>query len=110
MTCPSNLLLHLVNTTDELSPVPRAPWPKAEPGGRAQVKIGSMFDPRAYGDEIAAILALDGNGERLIPLAGGTCSSAEARNLLNASRLPLVVLAGLYLYFLCWDEGGGAGP
>jgi hypothetical protein len=56
-----------------------------------------MFDPNAYGDEIAAILALDGNGERLMPLAGATCSSAEARRLLKASRLPPAVLAGLYL-------------
>ena len=66
-----------------------------------------MFDPRAYGDEIAAILALDGNGERLMPLAGGTCSSVEARNLLKASRLPPAVLAGLYLYFSCRDEAHG---
>ena len=66
-----------------------------------------MFDPRAYGDEIAAILALDGNGERLMPLAGGTCSSAEALNLLKASRLPPAVRAGLYLYFSCRDEAHG---
>jgi hypothetical protein len=66
-----------------------------------------MFDPRAYGDEIAAILALDGNGERLMPLAGGTCSSAEAFNLLKASRLPPAVRAGLYLYFSCRDEAHG---
>jgi hypothetical protein len=63
-----------------------------------------MFDPNAYGDEIAGILALDGNGERLMPLAGGTCSSAEASRLLKASRLPSAVSAGLYLYFSCWDE------
>src|ERR1035437_261913 len=44
-----------------------------------------MFDPYAYGDEIAAILALDGNGERLMPLAGGTCSSEEARRLSTCS-------------------------
>src|ERR1017187_8755943 len=66
-----------------------------------------MFDPNAYGDEIAGILALDGNGERLMPLAGATCRSAEARRLLKASRLPPAVLAGLYLYFSCWDEAHG---
>src|ERR1039457_2807410 len=66
-----------------------------------------MFDPNAYGDEIAGILALDGNGERLVPLAGGTCSSVEARRLLQASRLRPAVLAGLYLYFSCWDEAHG---
>jgi len=69
--------------------------------------MGSMFDPHAYGDEIAGILALDGSGERLMPLAGGTCSSAEARGLLKASRLRPAVLAGLYLYFSCWDEAHG---
>ena len=63
-----------------------------------------MFDPHAYGDEIAAILALDGNGDRLMPLAGGTCSSPEARNLLKASKLSPAVLTGLYLYFSCWDD------
>ena len=42
---------------------------------------GLMFDPHAYGDEIAGILAFDGNGERLMPLAGGTCNSADARRL-----------------------------
>ena len=66
-----------------------------------------MFDPNAYGDEIAGILALDGNGERLMPLAGGTCSSAEARGLLKTSRLGPAVLAGLYLYLSCWDEAHG---
>ena len=63
-----------------------------------------MFDSRAYGDEIAGILALDGNGERLMPLAGGTCSSTEARHLLAASRLPPALRAGLYVYFSCRDE------
>src|SRR6185369_17486026 len=66
-----------------------------------------MFDPHAYGDEIAGILALDGNGEQLMPLTGGTCSSPEARNLLKASRLSPAVLAGLYLYFSCWDDAHG---
>jgi hypothetical protein len=63
-----------------------------------------MFDPKAYGDEVATILALDGNGERLMPLAGGECSSSEARDLLNQSKLPDLVRAGLYLYFGCWKE------
>jgi hypothetical protein len=66
-----------------------------------------MFDPHAYGDEIAGILALGGNGERLMPLASGTCSSPEARNSLKASHLPPAVLAGLYLYFSCWEDAHG---
>ncbi|MEO8371993.1 MAG: hypothetical protein ABI806_22610 [Candidatus Solibacter sp.] len=63
-----------------------------------------MFDPHAYGEEIARILALDGDGLRPMPLAGGRCTSAAARDLLKKSSLAAPVLAGLYLYFGCWDE------
>jgi hypothetical protein len=71
------------------------------------------FDPNAYGPAVASILALDGDGERLMPLALGTCSSPEALSQLrNAapvslfpnSRAPEAALAGLYLYFSCRDE------
>ena len=71
------------------------------------------FDPTAYGEEVAAILALDGNGERLMPLAMGRCSSERARQLLEAktaaalfpgARAPEAALSGLYLYFSCLDE------
>ena len=71
------------------------------------------FDPDAYGAEVAAILALDGSGERLMPLAGGRCSSERARQLLKAAgarklfasaRAPEAALAGLYLYFSCWED------
>src|SRR5262245_28695382 len=71
------------------------------------------FDPQAYGETVASILALDGNGERLMPLARGTCSSAEARRRLQAakpaelfagSRAPEAAMSGLYLYFSCLDE------
>ena len=71
------------------------------------------FDPNAYGDEVAAILALDGNGERLMPLALGVCSSADAllrlratsaRDLFPAAAAPEAAMAGLYLYFSCLDE------
>ncbi len=71
------------------------------------------FDPAAYGPEVAAILALDGNGERLMPLAEGECSSAEARRriaragageLFPSSRAPEAALSGLWLYFSCLDE------
>jgi hypothetical protein len=71
------------------------------------------FDPHAYGEEVAAILALDGNGERLMPLVKGNCSSADARTRLKAagartlfpqSLAPEAALAGLYFYFGCWTE------
>ncbi len=71
------------------------------------------FDPNHFTNEVASILALDGNGERLMPLAGGSCSSAEARKRLGAAdahelfpgtRAPEAALAGLWLYFSCLDE------
>jgi hypothetical protein len=74
---------------------------------------GMAFDPAAYGEAVAAILALDGAGERLMPLAYGTCSSGEALARMRASsaaelfpgaRAPEAALAGLYLYFSCLDE------
>jgi hypothetical protein len=72
-----------------------------------------FFNPDAYGSEVAAILALDGAGERLMPLALGRCSSARALELLGSTsgpklfpggRAPEAALAGLYLYFSCLDE------
>ena len=71
------------------------------------------FDPHAYGEEVSALLALDGNGERLMPLALGRCSSDRAREVLKqasaarlfpAGRAPEAALSGLYLYFSCLDE------
>ena len=72
-----------------------------------------MFDPSSYGPRVAQILALDNNGERLMPLANGTCPSDQAYRLLKAarpgelfpaSRAPQAAMAGLYLYFSCLDE------
>ena len=72
-----------------------------------------MFDQNAYGEEVARILALDGRGRRLMPLAGGRCSSPRALELLRrttgmklfpGSRAPEAAMAGLYLYLSCWDE------
>lgn len=71
------------------------------------------FDPHAYGREVAAILALDGAGERLMPLVREPCSSEEARRQIRASGArklfpdscaPEAALAGLYFYFGCWTE------
>ena len=71
------------------------------------------FDPTAYGPAVAAILALDGNGERLMPLASGRCFSAEAltridtagaSSLFPNSRAPEAALSGLYLYFSAIDK------
>jgi hypothetical protein len=71
------------------------------------------FEFQAYGETVAKILALDGAGERLMPLASGTCSSVEAREQLGRggakaffshARAPEAALSGLYLYFSCIDE------
>ena len=71
------------------------------------------FDSKAYGPLVAGILALDGDGERLMPLAAGRCSSPDALariqsaapdELFPRSRQPQAALSGLYLYFSCWTE------
>lgn len=74
------------------------------------------FDFAAYGPAVAEILALDGEGTRLMPLAGGTCSSEQARRRLTNVRArdlfpqasaPEAALSGLWLYFSCLDEAHG---
>jgi len=70
------------------------------------------FDAAVYGPDAAALLALDGSGERLMPLARGRCSSQEARTrirnlgerLFPGARHPRAALAGIYLYFSCLEE------
>ena len=63
-----------------------------------------MFNPARYGEDVARILALDGGGQRLMPLAIGECSSAEARLLIRTSSLPGLIRAGLFFYFNCWTD------
>ena len=72
-----------------------------------------QFDSKAYGSEVARILALDQDGQRLIPLVAGACSSEEAREFLKTrkpadlflhSRAPQAALGGLFLYFGCDAE------
>ena len=71
------------------------------------------WNPIAYGATVAEILALAGNGERLMPLAEGGCCSLEAQrrirnskpeDLVGSAHAPLGALAGLYLYFSCRDD------
>lgn len=71
------------------------------------------FNPKAYGQQIEELLALDENGERLIPLVADKNSSAEANRRLAEidaakafakSYSPEGVLAGLWLYFSCFEE------
>ena len=72
-----------------------------------------LFQAADYGPEVADILALDGEGHRPIPLAMERCSFEAARQRLHAAsasdwfpgaRAPQAALAGLYVYFSCFDE------
>src|SRR5262249_45957522 len=63
-----------------------------------------MFAPTKYGVEVARILALDGGGQRLMPLTIGECTSADARRGIRGSPLPDLVRAGLFFFFNCWTE------
>ena len=71
------------------------------------------FDVDAYGPDVGAILALDGKGARPMALAEPACTSGKALAAIKASsaaklfprsRAPEAALAGLYLYFGCWQE------
>ncbi len=71
------------------------------------------FDSTIYGPAVAGILALDGHGQRLMPLTCGACSSEAARQLLQTLRpadlfprcaAPEAPMAGLWLYFSCFEE------
>jgi hypothetical protein len=72
-----------------------------------------LFRPADYGPDVSAILALDGDGERLMPLVMERCSSEAARERLRAAspphmfagaRAPEMALCGLYVYFSCFEE------
>jgi hypothetical protein len=72
-----------------------------------------QWNPGVYSAEVADILALAENGERLMPLAEGACCSdqaprriekAKAGDLFPSACAPRAALAGLYLYFSCREE------
>lgn len=62
------------------------------------------FDSNLYGKEVAAVLALEQDGYRLIPLVSGTCSCPPAQERLRQLTIAPLALAGLWLYFSCFDE------
>jgi hypothetical protein len=62
------------------------------------------FDPQAYGPGIAAILQLDGDGQRLMPLAISGGANERARAMILECGAAELVKAGLYLYFDCWSQ------
>ena len=72
-----------------------------------------VFDPSVYGAEVARILALGEGGQRLAPLVCGPCASEEARRELSRvkpaalfpkHKEPEAPMAGLWLYFSCFEE------
>ena len=66
------------------------------------------FDAKAYGPDVAKILAVGDNGERLMPLVRSAAFSPETKaaiqTLAERKSVPDAAIAGLYLYFSCWDE------
>jgi hypothetical protein len=66
------------------------------------------FDAKAYGPDVAKILAVGDNGERLMPLVRSAPFSPETKaaiqTLAEQKSRPDTAIAGLYLYFSCWDE------
>lgn len=71
------------------------------------------FDAKRYHPEVAAVLAMDGNGQRPLPLIAKSCVSQHAKRQLGAAttatwfpgaRAPQAAMAGLWLYFSCFTE------
>ncbi len=71
------------------------------------------FEAASYGEKVAQLLTLDGNGNRLIPLVAAGRSSEKAYETLKASKpkelfpnsaSPQSAMAGLWLYFSCFEE------
>jgi hypothetical protein len=71
------------------------------------------FDLTGLSPEVSAILALEGNGDRLMPLTAGACCSPEAAlrvqsasagELFPGARSPEGALAGLWVYFSAFHE------
>jgi hypothetical protein len=76
-------------------------------------RSGFLFRAADYGPDVSAILALDGHGDRLMPLVMEGCSSEAARESLRTTspprmfagaRAPEMALCGLYVYFSCFEE------
>ncbi len=70
------------------------------------------FDPTSYGEDVASLLGLDGDGSRLMPLVTGPPNEDARRRLHGAkpkelfpdAASPNAATAGLWLYFSCFEE------
>jgi hypothetical protein len=73
------------------------------------------FDVSRYSPQVQAVLALDGNGSRPMPLANGkpvqagldALSGQSAEALFPDGYSPEAALSGLYLYFCGYDRSHG---
>ncbi len=72
-----------------------------------------QFNPAVYSSEVAAILALEGDGRREMSLAGGPGPAEEVRRrietpgaaqLFPQARAPEAAMAGLLVYLSLMDE------
>ena len=75
--------------------------------------LTTAFDPNRYGPDVARILALDGNGQRLMPLRPTATTNEEALRLLKTFKPkdlfpnqeePEAPMAALFLYLSCFEE------
>ena len=71
------------------------------------------FDLNAYGEQVAHLLALAGNGNRPMPLVTQGPDSDEVCQILKSTSAPALfpksvaprgAFAGLWLYFSCFEE------
>jgi hypothetical protein len=73
----------------------------------------AVFNPAAYGPEVARVLEMDGGGQRLMPLTCAECTNGKAIQVLKTMDTTLLfpgvkdraaAAAGLWLYFSCFEE------
>jgi hypothetical protein len=77
------------------------------------MEIYNFLMQTSYNAEVAAILALDGDGRRPMPLVMERCSLEAVRDRLRGTspprlfpgaRAPEAAMSGLYVYFSCFEE------
>lgn len=84
----------------------------AGPAASGTMKFGMEWNPGLYGPEAAKMLALAGDGRRLMPLVSPRSADAELARLLRRSSRelfpeaarPEAAHAGLWMYFGFFDE------
>ncbi|SRR5579883_196597 len=71
------------------------------------------FDSARYAPQVTRVLSLAGGGSRLLPLTCGDCQTPAAHQIMKGAVLrewfpdardPVAAMAGLWLYFSCFEE------